>query len=132
MLKEKLLMAERRIQEVKELQVNVQMLINQRKLRFADIGVNEVVKTLSELMILEKITDSINMAIDVADGEIGIWGLDTLKDEVPSADEMLDYISLKYKDVLATECTTIKRFIECIEHQTITNELFKGVGGKDL
>lgn len=124
MLQEKLLIAEKRIQEIKELQGKVQDLINERKLKFAEIGINEVVKTISELMILEKIIDSINIAVEIDEDEIEVLGIEALRNEVPTADEMLGYISVRYKDMLSEECTTIKRFIESVQFQTVTERLF--------
>ena len=125
MLDEKILKMERSLGDLKEVQEKSYKLIQERKLKFAMTGVNDVLKAMVEIMVLEKVLDNLNEVIDVEGEEIEILTKKTIKNEiVPGAEEMLDYISLKFRDTLSDECQVLKKFIDEIQYQTITNRLF--------
>lgn len=126
MLEEKMNKIERSLADLREVQEKATRLIQERKLKFAMTGVNDVLKTIAEIMVLEKVLDNLNETIDVDGGEIEILTKKTIKDEVvPEANEMLNYISLKYRDDLSDECQVLKKFIDEIQYQTITRKLFE-------
>lgn len=128
MLSEKLLKIEKAINDIKSVQRNAKALIDERKLKFAMMGVNEAVKAIAEIMILEKFLDSLESQIgeDVTDDEeFSIISLQEIQELVPGAEEMLDYISLKYSNQISNECYILKSFIDQVQHQTVMLQLFK-------
>lgn len=125
MLEEKILKISKSLEDLKEVQEKASKLIQERKLKFAMSGMNNLLKTMAELMVLEKVMDSIETVLDVNCDEMEILTKNTIKNEiVPGAEEMLDYISLKFRDSLSDDCQVLKKFIDEIQYQTITNELF--------
>lgn len=124
MIDNKLIQVEKAIKEMKEVQNKVIDMLNERKVKFSMIGINEVVRNLAEIMILEKFQDSINELIIMDEEEICILDLQGLQSEIPGAKEMLDYISLSYRDTLSDECQVIKSFIDSIKNHDIQEKLF--------
>lgn len=124
MLNDKITTVERSIKELKELKEKTDRLINERKMKFAMIGVNEIIKTLAELMILENILDSLSELIEVDSEGVDIVTIQGMKNNIPGAGEMLGYLSLEYRDVLSDECQVIKKFIDEFRFQEVTQKLF--------
>ena len=128
MLDYKILKAEKSVNDLKNIYGNACRLRDERKCKFAMIGLNNVIKTMAELMYLEKVIDCLDEAIQTDESETGVLSLHAIKSEiVPGAKEMLDYISLEYRDDFSDECEVLKKFVDEIQYQVITNKLFEQI-----
>lgn len=127
MLEEKISKVEKSVNDLKSVQEKACKLINERKVKFAMIGLNDVIRTVAEIMVLEKVLDSLNEAIETEGDDIEVMSLRAIKSEVPGAEEMLNYISLRYRDDLSDECQVLKKFIDEIQFENITNKLFEQI-----
>lgn len=126
MLSEKITKIEESMKEIKSIQAKAQELKNEKLLKFAMIGVNEATKTIAELIVLEIVLDTMNELIDVDNTEeVGYVIPTDLKHQMPGTDEVLGYISLRYKDALSNECQVLKSLIDSVQHQTVTDRLFR-------
>lgn len=125
MINEKIAKVEKSVNDIRSFQEKTQKLIDERKLKFSMIGLNEVIKALAEIMTLEKVLDGLNELIDLDNEEMGIMIPKSLKGEIPGAKEMLGYISLEYRSTLSDECKVIKKFIDEFQYQEIEKLLFE-------
>lgn len=133
MLNEKLEKAEKALKEVGEIQRNIQTLINERKSKFENIGINDAIKALTELIILERVLDTFSYAIELDADERGISILEasSLKSEIPSSSEIFEILSQKYRKDISDDCQITMQFIDNILFQNITGKIFNIKGGTE-
>lgn len=120
------------LEKVKETVESIEMydkkissLINERKLKLSMMGVNEVIKILAELIVLESSQQAIQGLVENDDEGIFLMDSNQFENQIPGTKEILDYISLDYIDLLADDCIIIKTFINSIKNQQIKEELLR-------